>query len=87
MDQPITSKIIKNEVGDCGNVDEALDEYGRYMAGITKEAEELRMKTLKESVLNILQSIQAVEYLAAAKRLKHCFKIWGIYKDQIQKVE
>ncbi|XP_055803548.1 protein DOG1-like 3 [Solanum dulcamara] len=73
VDQPIASKI-KNE---CGNVDEALDEHSRCMAGVMEEADELRIKTLKEVVQTILKPLQAVEYLAAAKRMKHCFKIWG----------
>ncbi|WMV15838.1 hypothetical protein MTR67_009223 [Solanum verrucosum] len=78
VDQPFAGKT-KN---DCENADEALDEHNRYMAGVLKDADELRMNTLKEIVLNILKPLQAVEYLAAAKRLKHCFKIWGQKRDQ-----
>ncbi|KAM3284930.1 hypothetical protein P3S67_023729 [Capsicum chacoense] len=81
VDQPIASKII-NEMGECGNADEALDEHGRHMAGIMEEADELRMETLKEIVLNILKPIQAVEYLEAAKRMRLCFGKWGEKRDQ-----
>ncbi|TMW82304.1 hypothetical protein EJD97_006301 [Solanum chilense] len=77
VDQPFASKM-KNG---CENADEALDEHCRYMADVLEDADELRMKTLKEIVLNILKPLQAVEYLAAAKRLKHCFKIWGQKRD------
>ncbi|CAN4105608.1 unnamed protein product [Withania somnifera] len=86
VDHPIASKI-KDEVGECGNVDEALDEHSRRMAGVLEEADELRMKTLKEIVLNILKPAQAVEYLAAAKKMKLCFREWGKNRDQIQKDE
>ncbi|PHT27106.1 hypothetical protein CQW23_33289 [Capsicum baccatum] len=81
VDQPIASKI-KNEMGECGNADEALDEHDRHMAGIMEEADELRMETLKEIVLNILKPIQAVEYLEAAKRMRLCFGKWGEKRDQ-----
>lgn len=42
-----------------------------------EEADELRMETLKEIVLNILKPIQAVEYLEAAKRMRLCIGKWG----------
>lgn len=77
VDQPFAGKMEN----DCENADDVLDEHSRYMADVLRDADELRMKTLKEIVLNILKPLQAVEYLAAAKRLKHCYKIWGQKRD------
>ncbi|MCE3051349.1 hypothetical protein HAX54_049547 [Datura stramonium] len=89
VDQPLVSKANK-ELGDsthnhheCGNADEALDEHAQHMADVMEAADELRMKTLKEIVFTILLPVQAVEYLAAAKRMRLCFQQWGKKREII----
>ncbi|XP_055805993.1 protein DOG1-like 3 [Solanum dulcamara] len=77
VDQRFASKI-KNK---CENADEDLDEHSRCMAGVMEEADELRMKTLKEIVLIILEPLQAVEYLTAAKKMRLCLQKWGEKRD------
>ncbi|XP_016562027.1 protein DOG1-like 3 [Capsicum annuum] len=80
LDQPLVGKVKKYSSNDeplCEDADEALDEHGQHMADLMEEADELRMKTLKEIVLDILKPVQAVEYLAAAKRTRLCFHKWG----------
>ncbi|KAJ8545425.1 hypothetical protein K7X08_018008 [Anisodus acutangulus] len=72
VDKPLASKMKKEGDDDdheCENADEALNEHSHYMAGVMEEADELRMKTLKEIVLSILAPVHAVEYLAATKRI------------------
>ncbi|XP_009762839.1 protein DOG1-like 3 [Nicotiana tabacum] len=81
IDQPLISKSKKKkDDGDddvvCENADEPLDKHNKYMAAIMEEADELRMKTLKEIVV-ILEPDQAVEYLAAAKKIRLCLQQWG----------
>ncbi|OIT02832.1 hypothetical protein A4A49_01897 [Nicotiana attenuata] len=90
VDQPLFSKTKKKIEGDndddggggvdCENADEPLDKYNKYMAAIMEEADELRMKTLKEIVV-ILEPDQAVEYLAAAKKIRLCIQQWGKKRD------
>ncbi|KAK4347247.1 hypothetical protein RND71_033586 [Anisodus tanguticus] len=84
VDKPLASKMKKAGDDDdhqCENADEALDEHSHYMAGVMEEADELRMKTLKEIVLSILEPVHAVEYLAATKRIRFCVKQWGKKRD------
>nr|XP_016459850.1 PREDICTED: uncharacterized protein LOC107783400 [Nicotiana tabacum] len=84
VDQPLISKTKKKKDGDddveCENADEPLDKHSKYMAAIMEEADELRMKTLKEIVV-ILEPAQAVEYLAAAKKIRLCIQQWGKKRD------
>ncbi|KAA8515094.1 hypothetical protein F0562_018119 [Nyssa sinensis] len=81
-DQPI-AVIAKDSTGK-GEVnsdpDEALDEHGRAMRGILDEADQLRLSTLKE-LLSILTPFQAVDYLAATKKLHLCMHEWGRKRD------
>ncbi|XP_059295070.1 protein DOG1-like 1 [Lycium ferocissimum] len=88
VDQPFASKIFTSKNYEeedhhyqFENADEALDEHSQHMAGVMEEADELRMKTLKQIVINILEPVQAVEYLAAAKRMRLCFQQWGKKRD------
>ncbi|XP_049382962.1 protein DOG1-like 1 [Solanum stenotomum] len=83
VDQPLVGKM-KKEGHDCEKADEALDEHSGHMADVIEEADELRMKTLKE-ILNILEQLQAVEYLAAAKKMRFCVQQWGEKRDQQHK--
>ncbi|MCD7446209.1 2-deoxyglucose-6-phosphatase [Datura stramonium] len=73
VDQQFSGKMKKktdcDKDDECENADETLDEHSQHMAGVMEEADKLRMKTLKEIVLTILDPIQAVEYLAAAKKI------------------
>ncbi|XP_060194266.1 protein DOG1-like 1 [Lycium barbarum] len=77
--QPLASKMKKK--GECENADEPLDKHSQHMAGVMEEADELRMKTLKEIVLTILEPVQGVEYLAAAKKIRFCVNQWGKKRD------
>ncbi|XP_019248824.1 PREDICTED: protein DOG1-like 3 [Nicotiana attenuata] len=86
MVDELQSKTIREErklssrLANCENADEPLDKYNKYMAAIMEEADELRMKTLKEIVV-ILEPDQAVEYLAAAKKIRLCIQQWGKKRD------
>nr|UWL63425.1 delay of germination 1 [Solanum rostratum] len=80
VDQPLVGKM-KKEGHDCENADEDLDELSKRMAGVIEEADQLRLKTLKE-IVNILKPVQAVEYLAAAKKIRLCVEQWGKKRDQ-----
>ncbi|XP_060195270.1 protein DOG1-like 1 [Lycium barbarum] len=84
VDQPLVEKMKKKGGGENDdeyeNADEALEEHSQLMAGVMEEADELRMKTLKE-IVNILEPVQAVEYLAAAKRIRFCVQQWGKKRD------
>ncbi|XP_060190177.1 protein DOG1-like 3 isoform X2 [Lycium barbarum] len=79
VDQPI-AKVAKNCDTEEGE-NEPLDKHGHNMANLLEEADELRMKTLKE-ILRILTPIQGVEYLAAAKRIRLCLQQWGKKREQ-----
>ncbi|XP_009758860.1 protein DOG1-like 3 [Nicotiana tabacum] len=85
VDQPLPSKLKKDNGDDQGdqyseNAYERLDEQIHEMATVVEEADELRMKTLQE-ITSLLTPAQAVEYLAAAKRLRLCFQQWGKKRD------
>ncbi|TMW87791.1 hypothetical protein EJD97_019465 [Solanum chilense] len=83
VDQPLTGKL-KKEGHDCENADGDLDEHSRHMADVIEEGDQLRMKTLKE-IVKILEPVQAVEYLAAAKKIRFCLQQWGKKRDQQHK--
>ncbi|XP_055826492.1 protein DELAY OF GERMINATION 1-like [Solanum dulcamara] len=81
VDQPIAmaARIYDTEGGE--NEIEPLNKHGEDMTSLLEEADELRMKTLKE-ILGILTPIQGVEYLAAAKRIRLCLQQWGKKREQ-----
>ncbi|KAG5622376.1 hypothetical protein H5410_007594 [Solanum commersonii] len=64
------------------------------MADVIEEADELRMKTLRE-ILNRFKlwiilhtkrpTLCLVEYLAAAKKIRFCVQQWGEKRDQQHK--
>ncbi|XP_015065335.1 protein DELAY OF GERMINATION 1-like [Solanum pennellii] len=83
VDQPLAGKMKKEGHG-CEKADEALDEHSGHMADVIEEADRLRMKTLK-AIVNILEPVQAVEYLAAAKKIRFCVQQWGEKRDQQHK--
>ncbi|XP_015065518.1 protein DOG1-like 3 [Solanum pennellii] len=83
VDQPLVGKMKKEGHG-CEKADEALDEHSRHMADVIEEGDQLRMKTLK-AIVNILEPVQAVEYLAAAKKMRFCVQQWGEKRDQQHK--
>ncbi|KAK6133534.1 hypothetical protein DH2020_032663 [Rehmannia glutinosa] len=76
LDHPLASIAVKSSGGGGSTVEEALDEHGRAMAEILKEADELRMNTLRE-IIRILTPQQAVDFLAAGKKLRLCMQDWG----------
>ncbi|KAK4733161.1 hypothetical protein R3W88_007422 [Solanum pinnatisectum] len=81
VDQPfaMAARIYDTERGE--NEIEPLNKHGEDMSNLLEEADELRMKTLKE-ILGILTPIQGVEYLAAAKRIRLCLQQWGKKREQ-----
>ncbi|KAH0717828.1 hypothetical protein KY285_013859 [Solanum tuberosum] len=83
VDQPLVGKMKKEGHG-CDKADEALDEHSGHMADVIEEADKLRMKTVKE-IVKILEPVQAVEYLAAAKKIRFCVQQWGEKRDQQHK--
>nr|XP_016445047.1 PREDICTED: uncharacterized protein LOC107770271 [Nicotiana tabacum] len=76
VDQPLASKMMK----DHENADEDFDKHSHNMATVMEEADKLRMKTLKQ-IVSILIPAQAVEYLAAAKKIRLSLKQWGKKRD------
>ncbi|CAI0476038.1 unnamed protein product [Linum tenue] len=62
-------------------VDRALEGYDRGMVRLLKEADKLRMNTLKE-IIGVLTPIQAVDFLATGKSLHLTLHEWGKHKDQ-----
>ncbi|KAJ4851407.1 hypothetical protein Tsubulata_014744 [Turnera subulata] len=84
-DEPI-SEIAKDRTLGCPlgyeDVREVLQNHDRAMAGILREAELLRLNTLKE-LLQILTPRQGVELLAAGKKLHSCLHEWGKKRDQM----
>lgn len=82
-DQRLVGKMKKEGHG-CEKADEALDEHSRHMADVIEEGDRLRMKTLK-AIVNLLEPVQAVEYLTAAKKMRFCVQQWGEKRDQQHK--
>lgn len=62
--------------------DEALDEHEVRMVSVLESADRLRLKTLKE-MMNVLSPVQAVNYLAASKKLHLCVHQWGEGRDRV----
>ena len=61
-------------------VDKALDQHEKAMVGVLEEADRLRLSILKE-LIGILTPVQAVEFLAAGKKLHLCVHEWGKRRD------
>ncbi|XP_073150282.1 protein DOG1-like 3 [Henckelia pumila] len=83
LDHPLAAIAVKSGSqfnGSSGNVDEVLDKHGLAMAGILEEADRLRLNTLRELV-RILDPPQAVNFLAAGKKLRLCVQDWGKKRD------
>ncbi|KAI3466745.1 hypothetical protein Pfo_023408 [Paulownia fortunei] len=83
LDQPLASIAMKSRGSSCesgSNVEEALDKHGRAMAEILEAADQLRLNTLRE-VIRILTPQQAVDFLAAGKKLRLCMQDWGRKRD------
>ncbi|GFP91704.1 tgacg-sequence-specific DNA-binding protein tga-2.1 [Phtheirospermum japonicum] len=76
LDHPLAEIAVKSS----GGAEEALDKHGGAMAEILKEADEMRMSTLRE-VVGILTPRQAVDFLAAGKKLRLCMQDWGRKRD------
>ncbi|KAF3638579.1 putative LRR receptor-like serine/threonine-protein kinase-like [Capsicum annuum] len=82
VDQPIAMAAkICDRIEQGESEKEPLNKLGEDMANLLEEADELRMKSLKE-ILGILTPIQGVEYLAAAKRIRLCLQQWGKKREQ-----
>ncbi|XP_050222105.1 protein DOG1-like 3 [Mercurialis annua] len=60
-----------------------IQKYEGAMFGILQEADNLRLTTLKELV-SILTPLQAVDFLAADKKLHLCLHEWGKRRDALQ---
>lgn len=60
--------------------EQVLDQHERAMAGMLEEADKLRLNTLKE-LLEILTPVQAVDFLAASKKLHLSIHEWGKRRD------
>lgn len=84
VDQPIA--IIANRASTHReanrDADEALDAHARAMVSLLEEADKLRLSSLKE-LISILSPLQAVEFLAASKKLHLCIREWGKRRDYL----
>ncbi|KAL3851397.1 hypothetical protein ACJIZ3_013279 [Penstemon smallii] len=84
LDHPIVEIAVKSSGTKCqeysSNVEEALDDHGKAMAEVLEEADRLRMNTVRE-IVGILTPSQAVDFLAAGKKLSFCLKKWGRQRD------
>ncbi|XP_038895667.1 protein DELAY OF GERMINATION 1 [Benincasa hispida] len=86
-DQPI-AVIVAKEMEGVGEESEetkmALEQYEKVMREVMEKADELRLNTLKELVLEILKPIQALEFLVASKKLHLSLHQWGKRRDEKQ---
>ncbi|CAN1230041.1 Protein DOG1-like 3 [Linum grandiflorum] len=57
-------------------VEKVLEEHDKSMVNIIKDADKLRINTLKE-VISVLTPVQAVDYLATGKKLHLNVHEWG----------
>ncbi|CAN1810358.1 Protein DOG1-like 3 [Linum perenne] len=62
-------------------VNKAFEEHDKAMVNILKEADRLRLSTLKE-VISVLTPIQAVDYLATGKKLHFNVHEWGKQRNR-----
>ncbi|PIN18812.1 hypothetical protein CDL12_08508 [Handroanthus impetiginosus] len=79
---PIIAKEIRQ--GEYSqDVGEALNEHATCMVSLLEEADKynLRLDMLKE-LIRLLTPIQAVDFLAAAKKLYLCLRAWGRRRKQ-----
>lgn len=88
-DQPIAAIVAKEMEGvGVGEESEeatmALKEHEKVMREIMEKADELRLNTLKELVLEILNPIQALHFLVASKKLHLSLHRWGKRRDEKQ---
>lgn len=65
-----------------GRISGAMEEYERKMGRLLEEADELRLRTARELVMEILTPRQAVELLAAGKQLHLAVHNWGQNRDR-----
>ncbi|KAK2995992.1 hypothetical protein RJ640_017356 [Escallonia rubra] len=81
-DQPFANVANKPDQNCCLNEDAvaALKENGQAMASLVEEADRMRLDTIKE-LIKILTPVQAVQFLAASKKLRLCIKEWGERQD------
>ncbi|KAK3003717.1 hypothetical protein RJ639_019323, partial [Escallonia herrerae] len=81
-DQPFASVANKPDQNYCLNEDAvaALKENGQAMANLVEEADQMRLDTIKE-LIKVLTPVQAVQFLAAGKKLRLCIKDWGEKQD------
>ncbi|KAF6176908.1 hypothetical protein GIB67_030591 [Kingdonia uniflora] len=78
----IANEFDSGRVGESNDdVDRALDAHSLALATILKDADKLRLSTLKE-LLAILTPFQAIDYLIAAKKLHLSMHEWGKRRDQ-----
>ncbi|XP_021895752.1 protein DELAY OF GERMINATION 1-like [Carica papaya] len=81
-DQPFS--LIAIELGsvdeESERVNKELDEQEMVMTNILEDADKLRLNTLK-GLLDILKPQQAVDFLAAGKKLHLCMHEWGKRRD------
>lgn len=81
----IAAKETSNEVCESTrDSDEALDDHGKGMAKVVREADRLRLSTLKE-LMGILTPVQGVEYLVASKKVHLCVREWGRKRDHMHR--
>ncbi|KAK3027915.1 hypothetical protein RJ639_040598 [Escallonia herrerae] len=81
-DLPFARVANKPDQNCCLNEDAvaALKENGQAMASLVEEADRMRLDTVKE-LIKILTPVQAVQFLAASKKLLLCIKEWGERQD------
>ncbi|XP_051135361.1 protein DOG1-like 3 [Andrographis paniculata] len=81
LDQPLAAiALAERRTAAAGDLEEALDRHGSAMAGILEEADRLRLNVLKE-MIGILTPPQAVDFLAAGKKLRLSVREWGRKRD------
>lgn len=81
-DEPIA--LLAKGVSQIGelnrDVENALNEHAGAMKSVLEAADQLRLSTLKE-LIDILTPFQAVDFLAATKKLHLCMHAWGRGRD------
>ncbi|CAN1230045.1 Protein DELAY OF GERMINATION 1 [Linum grandiflorum] len=73
-EEKLTSRLASLQVRPVGSV--GLGWIGLNMVNIIKDADKLRINTLKE-VISVLTPVQAVDYLATGKKLHLNVHEWG----------
>ncbi|GAA0162033.1 hypothetical protein LIER_18220 [Lithospermum erythrorhizon] len=84
LDQPF-ARIAKVPERDCESKSmetaEPLGKHEQAMASLLLEADMLRLNTNKE-IISILNPVQAVNFLAAGKKIRICLREWGAMYDR-----